>query len=246
MKPEALLLEIGTRLREARKGRGLSLADAARRATVSARYLRMAEAGNANLSLLKLAALARTLKLPLGQLCDIPLGDAPELRIALLGVRGCGKSTVGRHLAHQLEVPFVELDALVEARAGVPLRQLFSIHGEELFRELQREALESWLTQHGSGVLATGGSLVSHRETFTRLRETCRTVWLRASPEEHWRRVVAQGDLRPMHDRPRAMLELRSLLDAREALYSTADLSVDTMDVDAPTIASRISNWALG
>ena len=103
-----------------------------------------------------------------------------------------------------------------------------------------------WLTQHGSSVLATGGSIVSHRETFTRLRETCRTVWLRATPEEHWRRVVSQGDLRPMHDRPRAMLELRSLLDARKALYSTADLSVDTMDVDPPTIASRISSWALG
>jgi XRE family aerobic/anaerobic benzoate catabolism transcriptional regulator len=206
----------------------------------------MAEAGQANLSLLKLASLARALRVSLAELCDLNLASAPELRVALLGVRGCGKSTVGRELARQLEVPFVELDELIEAKAGLPLTDVFSIHGDGYYRTLQREALESWLAQHGSGVLATGGSIVNDEATYLRLRETCRTVWLRATAEEHWCRVVGQGDLRPMQDRPRAMLELRKLLEARDPLYSSADHAVDTMDNEPPTIASQIGTWLLG
>lgn len=245
MRPESLLQEVGRRLSAARRARGLTSADVARRAGLSARYLRMAESGKANLSLLKLASLARALRVSLGELCDLHLANAPELRIALLGVRGCGKTTVGRELARQLEVPFVELDQLIEERAGIALAQVFSIHGEAFYRALQREALESWLAQHGSGVLATGGSIVNDDETFLRLRETCRTVWLRATPEEHWCRVVGQGDLRPMQDRPRAMLELRSLLEQRDPLYAAADFVVDTMDTEPSTIASRIGSWML-
>ncbi len=245
MRPESLLQEVGRRLRAARRDRDLTLKEAAGRAGVSTRYLRMAEAGEANLSLLKLAALARALRIRLADLCDLPLAAAPELRIALLGLRGCGKSSVGRALARQLEVPFVELDALVEERAGIPLGEVFSLHGDAFYRELQREALEAWLAQNGTGVIATGGSLVNDEDTFRRLRETCRTVWLRATPEEHWRRVVGQGDLRPIRDRPRAMTELRTLLESREPRYAQADLAVDTMDTDPTTLAHRISAWAL-
>jgi len=246
VRPEALLQEIGRRLTAARHARGLTAADVARRAGLSSRYLRMAEAGQANLSLLKLASLARALRANLSELCDLKLASAPELRVALLGVRGCGKTTVGRELARQLEVPFVELDALIEDQAGIPLAQIFSIHDESFYRSLQRETLESWLTQHGSGVLATGGSIVNDDETYLRLRETCRTVWLRATAEEHWSRVVGQGDPRPMRGRPRAMLELRKLLEARDPLYATADFVVDTMDTEPSTIASHIGNWMLG
>ena len=246
MRPEALLQEVGRRLAAARQQRGLTSTDLARRAGLSPRYLRMAEAGQANLSLLKLASLARALRINLSEVCDLQLANAPELRIALLGVRGCGKTTVGRELARQLEVPFVELDSLIETQAGIPLAQVFSIHDETFYRSLQREALEAWLTQHGSGVLATGGSLVNDGETFLRLRETCRTVWLRATAEEHWRRVVGQGDPRPMQGRPRAMLELRKLLESREPLYATADHVVDTMDTEPAVLASHIGNWLLG
>lgn len=246
MRPEALLSVIGRRLQTARLERGLGLGELATRANVSPRYLRMAEGGQANLSLLKLAALARALRVPLGELCDIELAHAPELRIALLGVRGCGKSTVGRALARQLEVPFHELDHLIERRAGIPLSEIFTLHGERFYRELQRETLEDWLTQNGSGVLATGGSLVNDPVAFERLRATCRTVWLRASAEEHWRRVVGQGDLRPMEDRPRAMVELRSLLSEREPRYALADLDLDT-EVESPDeLARSIGDWALG
>lgn len=246
MRSHVLLAELGRRLRAARDARGLSLGEAAAHASLSPRYLRMAEAGDANLSVLKLAALARTLRVPLRELCDLDLTSAPVLRLALLGLRGAGKSTVGRDLAQELEVPFQELDALVEDLAGLPLEQLFAIHGEEHYRRLQREALEAWLSQTGSGVLAAGGSLVTDPEAYQRLRETCRTVWLRTTPEEHWRRVVEQGDLRPMRGHPRAMSELRGLLAAREPHYARADLALDTTGRDPHDIAARIARWAMG
>lgn len=244
MRPKAVLAEIGARLSSAREARNLSVTEVAQRSGISARYLRMAESGEANVSILKLVALSRVLRAPLRELCDLDISGAPDLRIALLGVRGAGKSTVGRAVAQQLETPFVELDALIEELAGMPLDQLFSIHGERYYRSLQGEALESFLAQHGAGVLATGGSIVSDRTTFARLCATCRTVWLRARPETHWERVVAQGDLRPMRHNPRAMLELEALLEARTPYYASADLTVDTDSEDPEAIAARIAHWA--
>jgi len=245
VRPVALLAEFGRRLAAVRREQGLSVAELAARAGVSLRYLRLAESGAANLSLLKLAALANALRLPLATLCDLPLASAPELRIALLGVRGSGKSTVGRALARRLEVPFHELDELIEQRAGISLADVFTIHGEGLYRDLQRETLEEWLAQNGSGVLATGGSVVNDPLAYDRLRGTCRTVWLQASAEEHWRRVVGQGDRRPMESRPRAMLELRGLLAERAPRYALADLALDTEGESPETLAARIATWAL-
>jgi XRE family aerobic/anaerobic benzoate catabolism transcriptional regulator len=244
MRPDALLAEIGRRLSTTRKELGLTMTEVSARANVRTRYLRMAEAGQANLSILKLAALAKALRLPLRELCDIDLGGAPELRLALLGLRGAGKSTVGRALAQELEVPFVELDKLVEESAGLPLSQIFTLHGESYYRQLQRESLENWLAQNGTGILATGGSIVDDEAAFDRLRATCRTVWLRATPDEHWNRVIAQGDLRPIRNHPRARAELESLLETRTPKYSTADLVVDTTDLDPRQVAGQIAAWA--
>ena len=246
MRSEALLAQIGRRLVSARRELGLTMADVAQRAGVSTRYLRMAEAGDANLTILKLAGLARALRVPLRELCDLDVGTAPELRIALLGLRGAGKSSAGRLLAQQLEVPFVELDDEIEDLAGMPLAQLFDIHGEEHYRTLQAEALETWLAQHGSGVLATGGSLVEDDATFDRLRATCRTVWLRADPAEHWQRVVDQGDLRPMRNHPRARQELAELLATRAPRYSLADTDVATGGRTPRQVADVIAGWVLG
>ncbi len=246
MRLTGILSEVGRRLAAARSEAGLTVAELAVRAGVSSRYLRMAEAGEANLSLLKLAALAATLRVPLRELCDLDVAAAPTWRIALLGLRGAGKTSVGRCLAQRLEVPFFELDGLIEKRAGMGLGQIFDIHGEGYYRVLQREALEAWLGQHGSGVLASGGSIVNDEPSFRRLCETCRTVWLQATPEEHWQRVVAQGDLRPMESEsaPRAMNQLRALLDQRTPRYERADLTLGTSARAPAGIAEEIARWA--
>lgn len=243
MRPEAVLAIVGKRLAAARAAAGLTLSETAQRAGLSRRYVSMAENGDANVSLLKLVALTQALHLPLRELCDIDLGGAPQLRVALLGLRGAGKSAVGRALARSLEVPFFELDKLIEDRAGMSLSPLFEIHGEARYRELERAALEDWLEHHGSGVLATGGSIVSDEPAYARLRSTCRTVWLKASPEEHWQRVVDQGDMRPMRNNPRAMAELKQILAVREPSYALADFTAITSGHDVDGVASEIAAW---
>lgn len=246
MRPEAILAVVGKRLAAARQRAGLTLSDAAQRAGLSRRYVSMAENGDANLSLLKLAALSVALRIPLRELCDIDVAGAPALRVALLGLRGAGKSSVGRSLARKLEVPFFELDRLIEDRAGMSLAPLFEIHGEARYRELQRAALEDWLEHHGSGVLATGGSIVRDEAAFARLRSTCRTVWLKAAPEEHWQRVVDQGDMRPMRNNPRAMAELQQILAAREPSYALADFTAITSGQEVEGVAGEIAAWVAG
>ena len=245
MRPEAILSVIGERLAAARKAADLSLQETARRAGVSSRYLRTVEAGDANVSVLKLASIAGVLRLPLRELCDINVGGAPDLRLALLGVRGAGKSTVGRALAQSLEVPFFELDALIEERAGLELGRIFSMYGEAHYRKLQRETLEDWLSHNGSGVLATGGSIVEDEDTFRRLREACRTVFLHATPEAHWERVVEQGDTRPMRNNPRAIAVLPELVDPRARPSATADRTVETTGRTPAQVVADISSWVL-
>lgn len=149
-------------------------------------------------------------------------------RIALIGLRGGGKSTLGRLLAEELEVPFVELDRVVEKNSGMALGELFEMFGQETFRRLERAALEEVLQQHRAFVLSTGGSLVTEPATFELLLTSCRTVWVRAAPDEHMQRVINQGDLRPMANNARAMDDLLSILKSREPLYAKADIVLDT------------------
>jgi XRE family aerobic/anaerobic benzoate catabolism transcriptional regulator len=149
-------------------------------------------------------------------------------RIALIGLRGAGKSTLGASLALQLDVPFFELDRLIEQEAGVALSAIFDLYGQSGFRRLERRCLDDTIAGHSRFVLATGGSLVSEPATFERLLTMCYAVWLKASPEDHMQRVIAQGDMRPMADNRESMDDLRHILDAREPLYSKADAVVDT------------------
>jgi XRE family aerobic/anaerobic benzoate catabolism transcriptional regulator len=153
---------------------------------------------------------------------------SPGPLVALLGLRGAGKSSAGVRLARQLRVPFFELDALIEAAAGLALGQIFELHGEAYFRRLERETLARFLATAPAAVLATGGGLVGEPETYALLRRRCITVWLQADPRQHWQRVARQGDRRPMADNPDAMQELRALLASREPLYAQAHLTVDT------------------
>jgi XRE family aerobic/anaerobic benzoate catabolism transcriptional regulator len=149
-------------------------------------------------------------------------------RVALIGLRGGGKSTLGGMLARALDVPFVELDREIEKRSGMELAEVFELFGQATFRRMERDALQTVLQTHDRFVLATGGSIVTEPATFELLLSACYTVWVRASPDEHMNRVVAQGDLRPMAGNAHAMDDLLSILHSREPLYAKADHALDT------------------
>jgi XRE family aerobic/anaerobic benzoate catabolism transcriptional regulator len=138
------------------------------------------------------------------------------------------------------EVPFVELDRRVEELAGLSLGAIFELHGAAWFQKVQREALEGVLAEGENLVLATGGSIVADEATFARLRQTCHTVWLRAKPEDHLARVAAQGDLRPMRGRPRALEELSGILAARETAYARCELAIDTSGRSAESVVQEL------
>jgi XRE family aerobic/anaerobic benzoate catabolism transcriptional regulator len=157
-----------------------------------------------------------------------PLGSLRRDRIALIGLRGGGKSTLGSMLANRLGVPFIELDREVERLNGTSLGEIFEMFGQETFRRMERLALEGVLQRHDRFVLATGGSIVTEPATFELLISSCLTVWVRADPDEHMQRVIGQGDLRPMADNSRAMDDLLSILRSREPLYARADLILPT------------------
>ncbi|MCC7013361.1 MAG: helix-turn-helix domain-containing protein [Planctomycetes bacterium] len=239
MEQQDLFHQLGRRLREARQRAGLSVSDLARQARLSRRHVTEAEAGRANLSLAVLWALSEATGEPLRRLFDF---DPPRrARIALVGLRGSGKSSVGLKLALALEVPFVELDTRVEELAGLSLGSIFELHGSAGFRRFEAEALEKVLSEGEHCVLATSGSIVTSPETFARLRSTCHTVWLRAEPEDHIARVAAQGDLRPMRGRPRAIEELRALLEARKPLYASCELQIQTSGASIDDVVARLS-----
>lgn len=149
-------------------------------------------------------------------------------RIALIGLRGAGKTTLGGMLARDLDVPFIELDREVEQDTGLPLGEIFTLYGQSGYRRIERRCLERVLRGRERVVIAVGGGVVSEEETFRLLLAQCYTVWLKARPEEHMGRVLAQGDLRPMAGNDEAMEDLKRILAAREPFYRKADALVDT------------------
>lgn len=151
-----------------------------------------------------------------------------KMRIALIGMRGAGKSTLGSMLAKAAGKRFVELDNEIEKDTGMPLGEIFSLYGQSGFRAIEKRTLERILKEHERAVISVGGGVVSEKETFDFLISRCYTVWIKARPEEHMSRVVAQGDFRPMAANNQAMEDLRRILEAREPLYRKADLLLDT------------------
>ena len=149
-------------------------------------------------------------------------------RIALIGLRGAGKSTLGRMLADDLEVPFVELNRVIERLAGCDVREIHSLYGGSAYRRYELRALEEVIAAHARVVIATAGGVVSEPATFALLLARCYTVWLRATPEDHMKRVTAQGDLRPMAGNDEAMDDLKRILAGREEFYAKADLTFVT------------------
>lgn len=149
-------------------------------------------------------------------------------RIALIGLRGAGKTTLGRRLSERLRVPFVEMAEEIEELSGMSIDKIFDLSGQAGYRRYERRALERALESCPASVIASGGSMVSEPATYELLLNTCYTVWIKATPEEHMNRVVAQGDTRPMAGSDEAMDDLRRILEGRHQLYSKADAAVDT------------------
>ena len=149
-------------------------------------------------------------------------------RVAMIGLRGAGKSTLGQLTAAQLKLPFLELNEDIEEASGMPINELIALYGQEGYRHLERQSLERVVATHDTVVLAVAGGIVSQPETFNYLLRNFHTIWLKADPEEHMARVRGQGDERPMAGNPDAMAELRNILTSREALYSRAEAHVDT------------------
>jgi XRE family aerobic/anaerobic benzoate catabolism transcriptional regulator len=153
---------------------------------------------------------------------------ARRQRISLIGLRGAGKSTLGRKLGAALSLPFVELNRDIEEQSGMPVADVMALYGQEGYRRLERQALERVVATSDSVVLAVAGGIVSEPETFAFLLRHFHTIWLKAPPETHMRRVAEQGDTRPMAGNAKAMDDLKSILTSREALYAKAEGMIDT------------------
>jgi XRE family aerobic/anaerobic benzoate catabolism transcriptional regulator len=225
--PETGVLQtLSHRLRRLRQARGWSRATLAERSGLSVRFLARVEAGDGNISLVRLTSLAKALDTTADELIRPHDGHRPV--VALVGMRGAGKSTVGPLLAERLSMPFIEMDARIQESSGLPVDQIFELHGERYYRRLERETLARILARGAPAVVAAAGGVINEPKTWDVLRREARVVWLRARAEDHWNRVVAQGDRRPMADNPGAMAELRAMLVAREARYALAHLVIDT------------------
>ena len=238
--PVSLLESVGAAVRSRREARGWSRRALAAESGVSERFLAQLELGDGNISLRRFAEVARALGTTPSALLEP--GEAPMPKpIALLGVRGAGKSTVGAALAKKLGARFVELDREIERAAGLPLDDVFAVHGENYYRRIEHEVLLRVLDDSRDRiVVATGGSIVTAPATYALLRARCITIWLRATPDDHWNRVVAQGDRRPMAEHPHAFEELRALLAEREPLYARADRAVVTSDSTVRHVVKQI------
>ncbi|MEE2786972.1 MAG: shikimate kinase [Myxococcota bacterium] len=262
--------QVGARLRARRIQLKQTIRQLADLSGVSARYITSAEHGQANLSLQKLEHLCHALEMPvarlvsagargeidelLGRLSDEALvevvrwikqrhGLTRKPFVALLGVRGAGKSSVGRQLAERLGMPLWELDERIERQADLSLAEIFSLHGEPYYRRLEFDALNALVSEHRQGVIATGGGIVTNSQNFERLKDVSVTIWLKARAEDHWDRVIQQGDRRPMRNHPQAMAELRTLLAQRDSLYGQANFVVDTSAHPLSDVVDKIVSF---
>ena len=232
----ALLAEIGRRVRTERAKRGVTRKTLAQQCQTSERYLAQIESGEANPSVLVLDKIARALDLdPVDLMPPARLRAASGFhaggrarRIALVGLRGAGKSTLGAALAKRLAAPFIEIDKMIETEHGAPVATLFEVYGHGAFRRYERDCLAGIVASHVSAVIATAGGIVADDDTFAHLLDETHVIWLQASPSDHMRRVMEQGDFRPMEHNRDAMKDLVAILDARAPFYGRAHARLDT------------------
>jgi XRE family aerobic/anaerobic benzoate catabolism transcriptional regulator len=239
-----LLLALGQAVRARRTERDWTLKELGKRAGLSERFVGQVENGEGNPAVTRLHDLARALGCGMHEL--LPTTTRPHTPahidvVALMGLRGAGKTSVGRQLARKWRCTFVELDARVESEAGLRLGEIFALHGEAFYRRMEVQALKRVLQTEPRCVIATGGGLVSNREAMELLRKHACTVWLKAPVQAHWERVVAQGDRRPMAGNPTARAELDEIYAERAPLYARADIIVDTARLDVEGVADLLS-----
>lgn len=161
-------------------------------------------------------------------------------RVALIGLKGAGKSTVGGRTAEQLDMPFIELDHEITRSSGLTIEEIFSMYGEQRYRDLERQCLEEVTSNDSQFILAVAGGIVSNLDTYTLLLNSFHTIWLTAEPEEHMGRVMANGDRRPVDGNPDAMNNLRTLLASRESLYQRAHYRLDTSGKSIPVCCEEL------
>jgi len=223
------LAGVGNRVRKERRAAKLSRRALSESSGVSERYLAQLETGSGNISLTILYRIAIALeKEPQWFLLATETNSRKAQRICLLGLRGAGKSTLGRYIAEQLSYKFIELNHAIESHSGMAISELMALYGQEGYRKLEGQAIRAIIESNSKVILAAAGGVVSEAETLDAVLSSFHTVWLKASPEEHMQRVRDQGDVRPMAGNPRAMEDLKSILTNREALYARADIMVDT------------------
>lgn len=229
-----LLRDLAQRIRALRKTRSLTRKALSQLADVSERHLAQLESGEGNISILLLNRIAAALNTSLAELFASSSEPASaeissrQNRVALIGLRGAGKSTLGEKLAAARNVPFIELDREIEKETGMPLADIFSMYGQSGYRAIERRTLERVTNEYDRAVFSIGGGVVTEPDTYDFLRANCYTIWIKAKPQEHMDRVVAQGDFRAMAGNDRAMEDLRRILTTREPLYRKADMTLDT------------------
>jgi XRE family aerobic/anaerobic benzoate catabolism transcriptional regulator len=243
-----LLRDLAQRIRALRKTHHVTRKTLSQLADVSERHLAQLESGEGNISILLLNRIATALNTSLAELFahdeqSSPTETSPRLkRIALIGLRGAGKSTLGEKLAATRNIPFIELDREIEKETGMPLADIFSLYGQSGYRAIERRTLERVTNEYDRAVFSIGGGVVSEPETYDFLRANCYTVWIKAKPQEHMDRVVAQGDFRAMAGNDRAMEDLRRILSSREPLYRQADMTLDTSNATVEESFTRLQS----
>ena len=224
-----LLARVGERVRRARAERRWSRRELAETSRVSQRHLAQLESGHGNISIVLLARIADALGTSLESLvAEGAIRTDKARRIALIGLRGAGKSTLGRAAAERLGIAFLETNDVIAAAAGMPVGEVIALYGQEGYRHLERQALQQIAKERDCALVAVAGGIVTEPDAYAYLRARFHTIWLRAAPEEHMTRVRGQGDERPMTGTPDAFGELQRILAGRETLYAQADMQLDT------------------
>lgn len=243
-----LLRDLAQRIRSLRKARSLTRKNLSVLADVSERHLAQLESGEGNISIVLLNRIAAALNTSLAELfthgeqSSALETSSRTKRIALIGLRGAGKSTLGQKLAETRNIPLIELDREIEKETGMPLADIFSLYGQSGYRAIERRTLERVTNEYDRAIFSIGGGVVNELETYDFLRANCFTVWIKAKPQEHMDRVVAQGDFRAMAGNDRAMEDLRRILSAREPLYRQADVTLDTSNATVEESFARLQS----